>query len=646
MARTISSKTTGPVALATSDNPLSITSTGQITSTGAADGIDGAAGTVWTIANSGTISAATGIGVYLAGAGVVNTSGVITGKDGVIVHGGTVTNTGSIKAIGAIGGGPWIGAGVFVTGAAGTVSNGGTINGQAYGVAVDAGGMVTNTGTIIGGEDGVRIFGLGTMLNSGVVVATADDGVGLHSGGTVTNLAGASIVLQGTQGAGIYTGNGVGTVTNSGAVSGIDYGVDVAGGGNVTNNAGASITGGRGVNIQGGIGTVNNSGIISGPNDFGVGLSAGGQVTNAAGGSISGFWGVAVYNTAGTITNNGTISGTNHAVRFSGSGSNRLVEGATGVIIGDVVGSTAAGSSNTLELSGGTGTLSGISAGAGSVTENAHSWAFSSFNALAVDAGAAWTLTGKNSVATLVDSGSLTIASGGSLTITGTVDPASSGLFSLAGNTVLDFAADVGSGIQVAFQGPTGVLELADIAGGAVRQFGGTIAGLDAGTSTIVPTNAVNIQTTVTGAVLSGNTITVANNATTVARLMLATAPAVGTSVVTRADAVLGGYDVFLTNSGNLLPTVAWSPGTETGVEGSALALGTITPTGYLGWCRSWSVAFRSALRWATGRIPSSPRPAPPRSTCSAGTMPRYPSSRSATPIFPCPCRPPMARPM
>src|SRR6185437_9501227 len=262
---------------------LSITGTGQVTSTGTADGIDGAAGTVWTIANSGTIGAAAGFGLYLAGAGFVSSSGVITGKDGVIVRGGGgVTNTGLIKAVGAIGGGPWVGSGVFLTGAAGIVSNSGTINGQAYGVAVDAGGLVTNNGSIIGGEDGVRIFGLGTMINSGSVVATADDGVGLHSGGSVANLAGASISCQGTQGAGIYIGNGVGAVTNSGAVSGIDYGVDVAGGGNVTNNAGASITGHRGVNIQGGIGTVNNSGIISGPNDFGVGLSVGGQVTNAA----------------------------------------------------------------------------------------------------------------------------------------------------------------------------------------------------------------------------------------------------------------------------------------------------------------------------------------------------------------------------
>jgi hypothetical protein len=51
MSRTISSSTTGPVVLATTDNPLTITSTGTVTSTGTADGIDGGTGTTWTITN-------------------------------------------------------------------------------------------------------------------------------------------------------------------------------------------------------------------------------------------------------------------------------------------------------------------------------------------------------------------------------------------------------------------------------------------------------------------------------------------------------------------------------------------------------------------------------------------------------------------
>ncbi|MCW3475507.1 hypothetical protein OL599_13060 [Rhodovastum sp. RN2-1] len=577
---TISTSIAGPFVLSAASNPLTITSTGKVTSTGTADGIDGAPLTTWTITNSGTISAATGFGISLAGAGIVSSGGVITGKDGIVVlGGGSVTNTGSIGAVGPIGSGPSVGAGVFITGAPGTITNSGTINGQAYGVALNAGGTVTNTGSIIGGEDGVQaVSAAGTLINSGSVIATADDGVGFHAGGSVTNAAGGSISCQGTQGAGVYISGGACTVTNSGAISGIDYAVDLAAGGNAVNNAGATITSQRGVNILGGIGTVSNSGSIAGTTTFGVRLQAGGQVTNAVGGSISGPLGVAVYAAAGTVTNSGTITGTSHAVTFAGTGSNRLVVGATGVFIGDVVGSTIAGSSNTLELAGGTGSLSGLSAGAGSVTENAPSWAFTNFTALAVDAGGAWTLNGTNTIATIADSGSLTIASAGRLTVTTAVDPASTGLFSLAGNAVLDFAADVGSGVQVAFQGPTGVLELADIVGGVVRQFGGTIAGLNAGASITIPTNAINVQTTVTGAVLSGNTITVSNNATTVATLVLSAAPVTGSTVVTRADATLGGFDVFLTSA--TAPTVTWSPATETGVEGGAIALGTIAPTG------------------------------------------------------------------
>ncbi len=581
MARTISNSISGPLALAASDNPLSITSTGQVLSTGALDAIDGAAGIVWTINNSGTVSAAAGFGIYLSGAGIVTSSGVINGKDGVILHGGgNVTNTGSIQGVGAVGGGPFVGSGVFITGAAGTVTNGGTINGQAYGVVLDSGGLVTNTGRIIGGEDGVRVFSLGTVINSGSIVATVDDAVGLHGGGSVTNQVGGSITAAGTQGAGVYIASTTGSVTNFGAITGIDYAVDLGAGGSVTNNLGASLTGHRGINIQGAAGTISNSGSISGASDFGVGFRAGGQVTNAAGATISGYWGVVGYNNAITVTNSGTITGTGRAINFTGTGSNRLVAGATGVIIGNVVGSTAAGSSNTLELARGTGTLSGLAAGAGTVNESAHTWSFSSFNALVLDAGAAWTATGRNTIATLADSGSLTIASAGTLIVTGAVDSASTGVFSLAGSALLAFGGDVASGVQVVFQGPTGVLELADISGGAVHQFGGTISGLSAGTSTITPTNAVDIQTTVTGAVLSGSTITVSNNASVVATLVLSAAPAAGSTVVTRADATLGGFDVFLVNSGNPLPTVTWSPTTETGVEGSAISLGTVTLAG------------------------------------------------------------------
>src|SRR5260370_41482542 len=93
MSRTISSSTTGPVVLAATDNPLYITNTGTVTSTGSADGIDAGTGTTWTISNAGMVSASSGNGVSLASSGIVRNTGSISGNDAPVLHaGGSVTN--------------------------------------------------------------------------------------------------------------------------------------------------------------------------------------------------------------------------------------------------------------------------------------------------------------------------------------------------------------------------------------------------------------------------------------------------------------------------------------------------------------------------------------------------------------------------
>ena len=133
MSKTISSSTTGPVVLGTADNPLYVTSTGMVTSTGSADGIDGGTGTTWTITNAGVVSASSaGNGVSLASSGIISNTGSISGKDALVLRGGgSVTNDvgGSISGLGARGVGLGSGAGVYITGGAGTVTNHGTISG-------------------------------------------------------------------------------------------------------------------------------------------------------------------------------------------------------------------------------------------------------------------------------------------------------------------------------------------------------------------------------------------------------------------------------------------------------------------------------------------------------------------------------------
>src|SRR6201987_4299003 len=135
MSTTISSSSLGPVVLnAATDNPLYITATGTVTSTATADGVDGGAGTTWTISNAGVVSAVSGVGVSLAGSGIVSNTGSISGNDGLALSaGGSVTNNvgGSISGLGALGGGLASGAGVFIHGAAGTVTNHGAISGAA-----------------------------------------------------------------------------------------------------------------------------------------------------------------------------------------------------------------------------------------------------------------------------------------------------------------------------------------------------------------------------------------------------------------------------------------------------------------------------------------------------------------------------------
>jgi hypothetical protein len=366
MPKTINSSVTGPVALTfPTDNPLTITSAGTVTSTGAGiDGIDGSGG-AWTVGNSGTVSSGSADGFNLSGGATLTNNA-----------GGVITSTGTI------GGGLGVGAALYIRSGTGNVTNNGAISGGAYGAALGGGGSVTNTSSITGGEDAIRISsGAGTISNTGTITGTSDDAIGLFSGGSITNASGATISSTGTIGAAIYTAGGATNVTNSGNVSATFHGILIEAGGSVTNNLGGTIAGQNtaGVYFKNVAGTVTNAGNISGAGTNGVGvyLAASGNITNASTGTITGgFFGAFVEGAAGTISNSGSISGANYdgvAFGLGGTVTNNAGGHITGGSTGVYVKYRAAGTVTNFGSIAGTATSStGVNlAGGGTLTNNA-----------------------------------------------------------------------------------------------------------------------------------------------------------------------------------------------------------------------------------------------------------------------------------
>ena len=201
---------------------------------------------------------------------------------------------------------------------------------------------------------------------------------------------------------------------------------------------------------------VQNTGKISGY-VAGLWLSDGGSVTNGATGVISATsdYGVYIAGAAGTVTNAGTITGPSGAVDLAfSSASNRVV-----VAPGAVFNGTVSGGSGTLELA--SGASSGAITGLGTNYTN--------FAALVVDAGASWTLSGSNTIASITDDGSLVITGalpaatfqigaaggGGTLEVASAPGTASPISFLGASKLIIDSAAAFGSGVGGAsYAGP------------------------------------------------------------------------------------------------------------------------------------------------------------------------------------------------
>ena len=272
------------VAGITLSNSITLLVAGTLVPTG----LVSISGAVLSVTGTGTVSgntAGVGIGMYAAGASVVNL-GTITGFKAI--YGKTVPGT-------VINAGHIVGGSTSVTGA---------------GISLAAGGFVSNqsAGSINGATAVYIKSAAGTLANYGVIsggTTSVEYGVLLAKGGTITNASGATI--SGDQG--IKAFGAALTVNNAGQISSDTAhgkGIYLADGGSVTNQSGATIAGSYGVFSTTLPITVMNAGSI-----HGMRLAQGGTVTDLTGGAIIGSSnGIYEASNPLTLVNAGTIAAT------------------------------------------------------------------------------------------------------------------------------------------------------------------------------------------------------------------------------------------------------------------------------------------------------------------------------------------------
>jgi hypothetical protein len=309
-------------------------------------GIYGDATQVWTLTNVGTITNKYNTGIqpvavlFEAGGTVINqgriagnfSTGVqINGGPGLVVNsgsifgyhtgitmsaGGTVTNSniGSILTDRNP-----LGAGyhaISIQGAAGTVSNAGSIDGV-YAIQLTAGGRVSNQagGRITSQRIGIDISGAaGTVSNAGTIIGSSgtavqfgsgNDRLILQNGATFTGMVDGGLgsnTIELAAGAGKLAGLGTSFI-NFGTVT-LDTGGSCTLTGNSTVAADVTLTSTGTLSASGHLvdtGTVNNSGTVT--------LTA--NASLASNGTIGVASGSAVYSTQGTpaVFNTGSIAG-------------------------------------------------------------------------------------------------------------------------------------------------------------------------------------------------------------------------------------------------------------------------------------------------------------------------------------------------
>jgi fibronectin-binding autotransporter adhesin len=446
------------------------------------------------VVNAGAIVDGTtiGAGVHLAmGGQIINTAGgsiagklygidVDQGRAVLINLGAVQTTSKSGFAVGLLGGGKVVNrpsglieakqTALEIAAGRGHVSNFGNILGD---VVLAYGGNLLNGGSMSSSAAAFEVFyGPGAIVNSGVITTTAKNrtAVDLTLGGSIVNgQSGSAYGLI----AGITIAGAGGTVTNYASIAG--SGIRISAGGSVTNRYGGTILGyGQGVAITNGVGVVVNDGAIEA-------LAAGAiGVKLAAGGST-------LVNAGKIIANYGT------AVLLKGSGDLLTVDPGA-VFDGAVIGN----GKDAIELAAGaqTGALFGLGT---NVT---------GFDALRVDAGAAWKLSGDAGSVSVTNDGTI-FTNGGIILALGTLgeDPGAQGVVAVGGGGV-QFDAAVDAIETLIFTDATGLALLARPQGFSAR-----ISGFRAGDTIDL------VGSTVTQMSLAGGILTLTNQGSPVAAL-------------------------------------------------------------------------------------------------------------------------------
>ena len=368
------------------------------------------AGTIQTLTNTHTLS---------GGAASNSSMGFASGGQGVSNSNtiGTLTNSGMIQGGAGTGNLQAAGGTGMSNGTEATITS--LTNNKA---ATIRGGKATGGASALGGFGIVNAHTIGTLTNSG----TISGGVASSSGRSAVAVGGDGIGSSGT----------IATLINSGAVTG-----GTASSAATSAGASTKAKAGDGVSNSGAIGTLTNSGAINGGAAVGNGglTRGGGGVSNGAEATITsltnnaaatirggkangaagalGGAGVGNSGTIGTLTNNGTING-GDAVGTGQSG--HAGAGGYGVLNGFASGATIRNLTNSASgtIQGGNGTNYGEVAGGTGLANNGTITTLSNKglisggegNSTAADGWGALGIANEKAIVTLSNSG--TIAGG------------------------------------------------------------------------------------------------------------------------------------------------------------------------------------------------------------------------------------------